>query len=105
MGFGTVSSFLLQMIRLNGVVEAVCEHLTSLITNPKHKGFTRCNKRNIQVDPSKLPTSLVDHYVIYDYKTQLETLSADEKKPFHYAYFQIRAVYLLFEMFKTGYSQ
>ena len=31
--------FLLQMIRLNGVVEAVCEHLTSLITNPKHKRF------------------------------------------------------------------
>ena len=41
------------------------------------------------MDPSKLPTSLEDpglidsiqNYVIYDYKTQFEALSTEEKKP------------------------
>ena len=44
----------------------------------------------------------IHNYVIYNYKTQFEALSADEKKPFMSAYRTIRTSYLQLEKFKTG---
>ena len=107
-------------------IGAACEHLNSRITNPKDKidsqtvllsvFYHRWNKYGvkktptIQADPSKLPTTLVDlrlidaiqNYVIYDYKTQFETLSAGEKKPLKNAYDKIRSSYLRIEPYQTG---
>ena len=44
----------------------------------------------------------IHNYAIYNYKTQFEALSADEKKPFMSAYRTIRTSYLQLEKFKTG---
>ena len=61
-------------------------------------------------DPRSLPTSIVDlrlvdviyNYVVYNYKGQWETLSAEEKKHFHWVYWMIRSAYLRIEPFRTG---
>ena len=115
-----------QRSNIERAVGAACEHLNTLITNPKHKVdsqtvslsvfFNRWNKYGIedraiiQVDPSKLPTTqedlgLIDaihNYVIYNYKTQFEALPADEKKPFGNAYWRIRKSYLRIQPYQTG---
>ena len=107
-------------------VGAACKHLNTLLTNPKQKidsqtvllsvfynRWKKCGVEytpTIQVDLSKLPTSLVNlrlidaihNYVIHDYKTQFKTLSADEKKPFKNAYERIRSFYLRIQPYKTG---
>ena len=63
-----------------------------------------------RVNPSQLPTHLVDlraidaihNYVVYDYKSQWEALSAEQRKPFKHGYTMIRIAYLRIELFKTG---
>ena len=114
-----ITSDMSQRSNVERVVGAACEHLNSLITNPKHKVdsqtvllsiFYSRWKRYVQKDPSKLPTSLeklglidaIHKYVIYNYKTQFEALSADEKKPFNDAYGSIRSSFLRIRPYKTG---
>ena len=107
-------------------VVAACEHLNTLITNPKQKidsqtvsltqFYNRWKKCGVektpttQVDPRTLPTSLVDlllidaihNYVIHDYQKKFESLSFDEKKPFRNAYKTIQESYVRIQPYKTG---
>ena len=121
-----ITSDMTERSNVKRAVGAACKHLNTLITNPKQKidsqtvslsqfynRWKKCGVEKtptIQVDPIKLPTSLVDlllidaihNYMIHDYKTQYEALSTDERTPFKSAYDRIRSFYLRIQPYKTG---